>query len=387
MLGLPEVRLVRSHGGASRAGFTAEDLGGRPVAFLLVDDGESGLRGTEFDVHREASLLERVYSFGVPVPRVLGQLDVPAATVLEFMPGSSVVPPEHLASVTSSFGRLLAEVHEVPVSVLDAKPPPTATAAIESDLQWWESFATDAGMADEPVVRAAVAVLRSLMPCVETAPCLVHGDAGIGNFLVDGDRITALLDWEMAHVGERHEDIAWMSIRAVHTDFGSIEAAIEAYESASGHAVDRSLLQWHVGFVLMKTVVALSAALRQGGGGRLVLLQYNLFLAYRALLCSTLGGLLGERFVLLGKAPHVQRSERSRLVERLLDLLAPEQREARRIAKLLLALPPAAQPADREVGDIRATVRMLCASADSELQASDRAVALVRRAQAIGIGR
>ncbi|MFA7554238.1 MAG: phosphotransferase family protein [Spongiibacteraceae bacterium] len=39
---------------------------------------------------------------------------------------------------------------------------------------------------------------------------LVHGDLRPGNFLYQGDKITALLDWEMAHIGDPAEDITWI---------------------------------------------------------------------------------------------------------------------------------------------------------------------------------
>jgi aminoglycoside phosphotransferase len=40
-------------------------------------------------------------------------------------------------------------------------------------------------------------------------PVLVHGDFGPQNVLVNGDTLTALLDWEFAHVGDAIEDLAW----------------------------------------------------------------------------------------------------------------------------------------------------------------------------------
>ena len=46
------------------------------------------------------------------------------------------------------------------------------------------------------------------------APCvtIVHGDYRTGNFLEVGGRITAILDWELVHLGDPHEDLAWVSL-------------------------------------------------------------------------------------------------------------------------------------------------------------------------------
>ena len=45
-------------------------------------------------------------------------------------------------------------------------------------------------------------------------PRLVHGDFRMGNLIVDGFDLAAVLDWELVHVGEVYEDLAWFCIRA-----------------------------------------------------------------------------------------------------------------------------------------------------------------------------
>src|SRR5258708_12081697 len=43
---------------------------------------------------------------------------------------------------------------------------------------------------------------------------LVHGDYRMGNLIIDGSDLAAVLDWELVHVGEAYEDLAWFCIRA-----------------------------------------------------------------------------------------------------------------------------------------------------------------------------
>ena len=69
------------------------------------------------------------------------------------------------------------------------------------------------GTPEGAAVGAAAAWLRSNVPPVPTATALCHGDAGVGNFLFAGDKVTALLDWEFAHVGAPQDDLAWVAIR------------------------------------------------------------------------------------------------------------------------------------------------------------------------------
>jgi aminoglycoside phosphotransferase (APT) family kinase protein len=84
-------------------------------------------------------------------------------------------------------------------------------------------------------------------------PVLVHGDYRMGNLIVDGSDLAAVLDWELVHVGEAYEDLAWFCIRAWRFGapasrgaggLGSIESFLQAYEEASETAVDRVAFHW-----------------------------------------------------------------------------------------------------------------------------------------------
>ena len=82
---------------------------------------------------------------------------------------------------------------------------------------------------------------------------LVHGDFRMGNLIVDGCELAAVLDWELVHLGEVYEDLAWFCIRAWRFGaptsrgaggLGSIESFLSAYEEASGTTVDRKRFAW-----------------------------------------------------------------------------------------------------------------------------------------------
>ena len=82
---------------------------------------------------------------------------------------------------------------------------------------------------------------------------LVHGDFRMGNLIVDGSTLAAVLDWEAVHIGEVYEDLAWFCVRAwrfgapaelAAGGLGSIEDFITAYERADGSSVDRAALRW-----------------------------------------------------------------------------------------------------------------------------------------------
>ena len=80
---------------------------------------------------------------------------------------------------------------------------------------------------------------------------VLHGDFRLGNLLVDRDGLVAAIDWELAHLGDPLEDLAWFSIRAWSfggpgevAGVGSVDQLADAYEQASGTPVDRAALRW-----------------------------------------------------------------------------------------------------------------------------------------------
>jgi len=86
-----------------------------------------------------------------------------------------------------------------------------------------------------------------------SATVLVHGDYRMGNLIVDGSDLAAVLDWELVHAGEAYDDLAWFCIRAWRFGapaglgaggLGSVESFVGAYEEASATTVDRVALHW-----------------------------------------------------------------------------------------------------------------------------------------------
>jgi aminoglycoside phosphotransferase (APT) family kinase protein len=84
-------------------------------------------------------------------------------------------------------------------------------------------------------------------------PRLVHGDFRMGNLIVNGSELAAVLDWELVHVGEVYEDLAWFCIRAwrfgapadlAAGGLGGIDNFLHGYENAGGATVDRAAFHW-----------------------------------------------------------------------------------------------------------------------------------------------
>ncbi|HUD52216.1 phosphotransferase family protein, partial [Parvibaculum sp.] len=78
------------------------------------------------------------------------------------------------------------------------------------ELDKWEKVIDEDELSPQPIARAAIRWLRRNPPPPAQKLSVVHGDYRTGNFLVNGEGdIKAILDWEMCHLGDPLEDIAW----------------------------------------------------------------------------------------------------------------------------------------------------------------------------------
>jgi aminoglycoside phosphotransferase (APT) family kinase protein len=205
------------------------------------------------DVATQARLLAAARERGVPVPVVVagGQMQGLEFIVTEWLDGEALPPKmlrdPHLAPgrarLMEDCARALAGIHGIrPVDGLGlARADPLAVYRGQLDL------------IDEPrpVLEFAYRWLARHRPA-PGPPVVVHGDFRLGNLLVSAAGLQAVLDWELVHVGDRHEDLAWPTIRAWrfdrHRDPGTFpepDAWLAAYASAAPDVtIDRAAFRW-----------------------------------------------------------------------------------------------------------------------------------------------
>ena len=116
---------------------------------------------------------------------------------------------------------------------------------------WWQDV-----LEPVPVITLTERWLRENAPICEK-PVLVHCDLRIGNFMFEepSGRFTAILDWELAHIGDFHEDIAWAIQKLFGTwrDDGEFlvcgllprQSFLDSYQSLSGNVLDPMKLLWY----------------------------------------------------------------------------------------------------------------------------------------------
>jgi aminoglycoside phosphotransferase (APT) family kinase protein len=263
--------LRRIAGGASRETwrFDAIGLDGPPGMIVRIDPTSSLIdtdRRTEFTAMRAA------YLAGLPVPEPLDCVEEaewlgrPFSTSVE-VPGSSQLNlkdaqmREKIAQQKWTILGRLARMNLSELELGDAFRTPEPAACASEQLEYWAGVVVSDELHPNPIAYAAIRWLRRNLPPPPQELCLVHGDYRTGNFLAsrEGD-ITAILDWEMAHIGDPLEDLAW-SLDPVWANWeakelaGSLITPVEAiryWEKASGMQVDRRVFQWWRVFVSLK---------------------------------------------------------------------------------------------------------------------------------------
>lgn len=162
--------------------------------------------------------------------------------------------------------------------------PPPLDACWTRELDHWEGLIDKDAPEPLPISRAAIRWLRANPPPPARKLSVVHGDYRTGNFLFDpSGEIHGVLDWEMAHLGDPLEDLAW-SLNPVWS-FGrgdlagglcAREEAIAAWERASGLEADPAALHWWILFNCVKgqAIWVGSAAAWLSGGNREPIMAY-----------------------------------------------------------------------------------------------------------------
>jgi aminoglycoside phosphotransferase (APT) family kinase protein len=170
---------------------------------------------------------------------------------------------------------LLADVHNVDwraIGLGDQLTDPGPTASLAA-LDEWERVLERDQVEPYPELAFGASWLRANAPS-SPRTVLVHGDFKVGNVLLDADgEIVGLLDWELAHLGDLHEDLGWVTqpLRTKeHYITGSWERdeLLAHYETVSGHTVDRKAVHWWNVLAAFKTAVMQASGLRAYQEGR-----------------------------------------------------------------------------------------------------------------------
>ena len=257
----------RLSGGASQETYRIDVVAdGEPLRLAMrraaggVTEVEPGRPGLEV----EARLFRVAREAGVPEPEILHVLEpddgLGLGFVMEWLEGETlgarVLRSPELEEVRPRLareaGRVLARIHGIDV-VASGLDDVLATVPTEVFVeQMWERYRLFE--TPQPMIDYTARWLLDNVPD-HGRTTLVHNDFRNGNLMITPDGITAVLDWELAHLGDPIRDLGWIctnSWRFGRTErrvggFGDLEDLLAGYEAESGIEVDPAHVEfWEV---------------------------------------------------------------------------------------------------------------------------------------------
>jgi aminoglycoside phosphotransferase (APT) family kinase protein len=354
---------------------------------VRTDTGDGPFSGTALTLAREAVVYRALQSSGIRIPRFYGYDDGLGALAIGRAPGDEAWDGEVLDAVLTELARL----HALDVDGLQL--PGYGTSARE-ELELWAQIARRRVRPESPVLELAFELLRAHFPGEPARAVLVHGDAGPGNVLWDAGGLSALLDWEFAHIGDPHDDVAFLTVRAglfgrPLPDFAQRVAS--SYAALAGIEIDETRLRYWQAVGVMRNLVTCLCSVSNPIRGRDRLVHHMLIPSLDRLLLGQLAELEGVTLEPAGDLPPAPELPGAEVMDELagelsglVDAIAdPERRQRARRARYLfaqlaqtwplafaIAEADAAEPAG---GDTAGRLRRLTRIADRRLALFPRA--------------
>jgi aminoglycoside phosphotransferase (APT) family kinase protein len=251
--------VTRLSGGASQETYKIEfSKGGKglTIAMRRAPGGEYENPDPERPgLIAEARLMQIARGVGVPEPEVYRVLtledDLGAGFIMEWLDGetlgSKILKSPELEDIRPRLarecGQILARIHGIDPAEYGLTQMLSTVTTEAFIFKMWEQYKSY--RSPQPMIDYTARWLLTHIP-PEGEPRLVHNDFRNGNLMVTPAGINAVLDWEVAHLGDPVRDIGWIctnSWRFGRTEkrvggFGCLEDLLDGYEVESGIRID-----------------------------------------------------------------------------------------------------------------------------------------------------
>ena len=254
--------LTRLSGGASQETYAFDVQNDQDTIKLILRRSPTGLERdsstASITLSQEAELIELAGTRGVPVPKVIYVCDsddnIGDAFVMSREIGETVARKilrddtykSARKLLAQQCGSALAKIHSVDIDSLDWLQKRDGIAQLDRYEEIFRGFNLH-----RPIFELAIRWLRDNPPKpAETV--LAHGDFRLGNLMVDENGLGSVLDWELAHLGDPREDIAWICVNSWRFGvtenrvggFGNLNELLEAYNEVSGRNFSANEIDW-----------------------------------------------------------------------------------------------------------------------------------------------
>ena len=182
----------------------------------------------------EAELMQLAYEAGLPSPRVLHVLEpadeLGTGFVMQRVAGEAIARrilrdaqfAEARPKLARQLGSIAAGIHALPRARLPQLRQMTAATELGELEREYRSLDWP-----KPVFELALRWLRDHDPGPPEEMTLVHGDFRHGNLIIGADGVRAVLDWELAHLGDPMEDLGWICVNSWR--FGEIDKPVGGF--------------------------------------------------------------------------------------------------------------------------------------------------------------
>ncbi|MCZ4548383.1 phosphotransferase family protein [Gordonia rubripertincta] len=248
--------LVRLTGGANSEtwSFVATTAGGARRLILRRQPGDpNGPLG----MARESSVIAAAERAGIAVPKLVDFASADSTLgaqylICEHIDGETIprklLRDERFAQarrgMAAQLGRTLAQIHAIPTDSVPELRTVPAGGVEDLRERYLELDVPSA------VTEIALAWLTAHQPD-PVAEAVVHGDFRNGNLIVAESGLAAVIDWELAHIGDPREDLGWLLVKCWRFGtepeaggFGSIDELLDGYAEVAGHRPDVDAVRW-----------------------------------------------------------------------------------------------------------------------------------------------
>lgn len=229
---IKEISACPLSGGFSRDTLliSSKDEDGSTTEVVLRREKKGGLiEGVGLPLQHEFAIVKLALRHGLPAPAPLwfekdesicGDIFFVSERVHGSVLGSAVASSPLDTGTIREIAHTLAKLHATPWQreadefCVALRQPigelPTIGSAFERTISRWTGLIDQLKVGPSPALEAAFNWLRTNIPNPDLCPVLVHGDAGIHNMIFREGKLIALLDWELADLGDPARDLLLM---------------------------------------------------------------------------------------------------------------------------------------------------------------------------------
>jgi aminoglycoside phosphotransferase (APT) family kinase protein len=247
------------------------------IEVLARSDRQAAIGGSalmeHFDIAHEARVLQALQGRNLRVPKFYGFNEKHRIILMARAAGTnelSEAPDDDTRRhVMSEYIDQLALLHQLDIvsmnpSGLDIPTTPEDVAFagkfsyVENDFDRWRPK-----MSPEPLLELGVWWLHANVPQGDRRVSFVQGDTGPGQFMFADGHLTALIDWELAHIGDPMLDLGVMRMRNMLYPTGPLARPITRYEKLSGRPLDWPALRFYTVLSMLLTPLALAPMMQR----------------------------------------------------------------------------------------------------------------------------